>query len=134
MPHIGMAVAEAYRQMCHGTPYASWANVMVPPPSMEGWTFPLIWNLPMLPPAFSSAQIHEIRDSSTETDARARASNSNDGARAHDALGIPRDQRDFAGRRGEKPEDCINADCTGIVVVEDDGKAHLKEVVRETTA
>ncbi|KAJ8688101.1 hypothetical protein QAD02_023896 [Eretmocerus hayati] len=34
MPHAGvMAAGEAFRQMCQGTPYASWANAMVPPPS-----------------------------------------------------------------------------------------------------
>ncbi|KAJ8666287.1 hypothetical protein QAD02_007949 [Eretmocerus hayati] len=51
---------------------------------MECWTFSLIWNPPMTPPSFPSAQVHEIRDPGTETDAGARASNSEDDARAYE--------------------------------------------------
>ncbi|KAJ8666665.1 hypothetical protein QAD02_008327 [Eretmocerus hayati] len=94
MSHAGvMAAAEAFRQMCQGTPYASWANAMVPSPSMEGWTFPLIWPPAMLSPTHQSAQIHEIRDSGTDTEVRARASQSKDEARAQEAyLNTQRDR------------------------------------------
>ncbi|KAJ8677308.1 hypothetical protein QAD02_013095 [Eretmocerus hayati] len=87
MPHAGvMAAVEAFRQMCQGTPYASWANAMVPPPPMEGWTFPRLWPPAMPSPTLKSAQIHGIRDSGTETEAGARASPSEeDDARAQTA-------------------------------------------------
>ncbi|KAJ8677884.1 hypothetical protein QAD02_013671 [Eretmocerus hayati] len=85
--HAGvMAAAEAFRQMCQGTPYASWANAMVPPPPMEEWTFPLIWPPAMPSPTPQSAQTHEIRDPGTETEAGARASPSEeDDSRAQTA-------------------------------------------------
>ncbi|KAJ8677798.1 hypothetical protein QAD02_013585 [Eretmocerus hayati] len=95
MPHAGvMTAAEAFRQMCQGTPYASWENAMVPPPPMDGWAFPRLWPPAMPSPTLQSAQIHGIRDSGTETEAGARASPSKeDDARAQ--MAYTNTQRDW---------------------------------------